>query len=234
MANYLALLYADSKKPSEHRLTKWLDHYRVDLSAKISGSDHAIEDVGPLVLGPRLGSSKIPDAYDTLIYGKGAWVMHMLHEMLRDPASKDPDARFREFLRAVLSEYHFKPLSTEDFQRVVEQHMTSAMDLDGNHKMDWFFEQWVRGTAIPHYAVKFEAKARGQEYVVSGRLVQSGVEDVFTAPVPLYATPPGGGKPQRLGLVVTTGPETHFRFTSRFRPARIVIDPNMTLLYRKD
>jgi hypothetical protein len=234
MANYLALLYADSKKPGEHRLTKWLDHYRVDLTAKIPGSDHAIEDVGPLVLGPRLGSSKIPEAYDTLIYGKGAWVMHMLHEMLRDPGSKDPDARFREFLRAVLSEYRFKTLSTEDFQRAVEQHMTPAMDLEGNHKMDWFFEQWVRGTALPHYAVKFEAKAHGQEYLVSGKLEQSGVEDIFTAPVPLYATPPGGGKPQRLGMVITTGPETHFRFTSRFRPARIVIDPNMTLLYRKD
>jgi hypothetical protein len=234
MANYLALLYADSKKPGEHRLTKWLDHYRVELTAKTPGSDHAIEDVGPPVLGPRLNSSKIPEAYEMVIYGKGAWVMHMLHEMLRDPASKDPDAKFREFLRAVLSEYRFKTLSTEDFQRAVEQHMTPAMDLEGNHKMDWFFEQWVRGTAMPHYTVKFESKARGQEYIVSGQLEQSGVEDVFTAPVPLYATTPGSGRPQRLGVVVTNGPETHFRFTSRFRPARIVIDPNMTLLYRKD
>ena len=80
-------------------LTKWLNHYREELSARIPGSDHSIEDVGPLVFGPRLASAKIPEAYDTLIYGKGAWVMHMLHEMLRDPASKDPDARYREFLR---------------------------------------------------------------------------------------------------------------------------------------
>lgn len=233
MADYLSLLYADSKKPSEHLLTKWLNHYRDELSAKIPGSDHSIEDVGPLVLGPRLTSAKVPDAYDTLIYGKGAWVMHMLHEMLRDPASKDPDARYREFLRAVLSEYRFKPLSTEDFQRAVEQHMTPAMDLDGNRKMDWFFEQWVRGTSMPHYSVKFESKARGKEFIVSGNLEQDGVEDVFTAPVPLYASQTGG-KPQRLGVVVTTGAETHFRFVSRFRPAHIVIDPYLTLLCRKD
>ncbi|MGA8674673.1 MAG: M1 family aminopeptidase [Candidatus Acidiferrales bacterium] len=233
MADYLSLLYAESKKPSEHILTKWLNHYRDDLVARIPGSDHSIEDVGPLVLGPRLASAKIPEAYDTLIYGKGAWVMHMLHEMLRDPESKDPDARYREFLRAVLSEYRFKPLSTEDFQRAAEQHMTPAMDLDGNHKMDWFFEQWVRGTGMPHYTVKFEAKARGHEFLVSGNLEQDGVEDVFTAPVPLYASS-GGGKPQRLGVVVTTGPETHFRFVSRVRPSRIVIDPYLTLLCRKD
>ncbi len=234
MAGYLALLYADSKKPGEHLLSKWLNHYREELSARIPGSDREIEDVGPLVLGPRLTSAKIPDAYDTLIYGKGAWVMHMLHEMLRDPASKDPDARFREFLQAVLSEYRFKPLSTADFQRAVEQHMTPAMDLDGNHKMDWFFEQWVRGTGMPHYAVKFDAKARGPEYIVSGDLAQAGVEDIFTAPVPLYASSAGGGKPQRLGVVVTTGPQTHFRFVSRVRPAHIVIDPYLTLLCRKD
>jgi hypothetical protein len=234
MANYLALLYADSKKPGEHRETKWLEHYREDLSAKIPGSDRSIEDVGPLVLGFRLSSAKIPTAYETLIYGKGTWVMHMLHEMLRDSASKDPDARFREFLRAILSEYRFKPLSTEDLQRAVEQHMTPAMDLDGNRKMDWFFEQYVRGTGMPHYAVKFESKAHGQEYIVSGRLEQSGVEDIFTAPVPLYGSSGPGGKLQRLGVVVTTGPETRFRFVSRFRPSHIVIDPNMTLLWRKD
>lgn len=233
MAGYLSLLYADNKKPSEHTLNKWLNHYRDELAAKIPGSDHSIEDVGPLVLGPRLASAKIPEAYDTLIYGKGAWVMHMLHEMLRDPASKDPDARFREFLRAILSDYRFRALSTEDFQRAVERYMTPAMDLDGNHKMDWFFEQWVRGTGMPRYSVKFDAKARGHEYVVSGSLAQDGVEDIFTAPVPLYATQ-AGGKPQRLGVVVTTGPETHFRFVSRLRPAHILIDPNLTLLCRKD
>jgi Peptidase family M1 domain len=234
MANYQAMLYADSKKPSEHRMMKWLEHYRAELSAKVPGSDRTVEDVGPLVLGPRLGASKIPDAYDVLIYGKGAWVMHMLHEMMRDPASKDPDAKFHEFLRAVLSEYRYKPLSTEDFQRAVEQHMTPIMDLDGNHKMDWFFEQWVRGTALPHYAVKFETKGHGQEYVVTGELEQDGVEDVFTAPVPLYATTSVGGKPQRLGIVVTTGAETRFRFSARIRPAHIVIDPYLTLLWRKD
>jgi hypothetical protein len=88
---------------------------------------------------------------------------------------------------------------------------------------------------MPHYSVKFESKARGHEYIVSGNLEQEGVEDIFTAPVPLYATSGGpGSKPQRLGVVITTGPETHFRFVSRIHPAHIVIDPYLTLLCRKD
>jgi aminopeptidase N len=232
MANYLALWYADSKKAGQHRLTNWLERYRAELSEKIPGSEHSIEDVGPLVLGPRLGSLKVPGAYNTLIYGKGTWVMHMLREMLRDPNSKDPDARFRELLRAILAEHQFRPLSTAEFQHAVEQHMTPAMDLEGTHRMDWFFDQWVRGTDLPRYTVKFEVKPHGNEFIVSGKLEQAGTEEAFTAAVPLYALRIGG-KPERLGVVVTTGAETRFHFESRIRPTRIVIDPNLTLLCNK-
>lgn len=232
MANYLALWYADTKKPGQHRLTNWLEHYREALTAKAPGTDHSMNDVGPLVLGPRLTSAKVPDAYNTLIYGKGTWIIHMLREMLRDPNAKDQDARFRELLRAILAEHRFRPLSTADFQHAVEQHMTPAMDLEGTHRMDWFFDQWVRGTDLPRYSVKFEVKPRGNAFVVSGRLEQSGTEDTFTAAVPLYAVRVAG-KPERLGVVVTTGTETRFQFESRVRPTRIVIDPNLTLLWNK-
>jgi len=235
MANYLALWYADSKRPGQHRLANWLERYRDELTAKVPGTEHSIEDVGPLVLGPRLGSLKVPDAYNTLIYGKGTWVMHMLREMLRDanaPNSKDPDARFRELLRAILAEHQFRPLSTAEFQHAIEQHMIPAMDLEGTHRMDWFFDQWVRGTDLPRYSVKFEVKPNGNAFVVSGKLEQAGTVDEFTAAVPLYALRIGG-KPERLGVVVTTGAETRFHFESRIRPTRIVIDPNLTLLCNK-
>jgi hypothetical protein len=232
MANYLALWYADTKRPAQHRMTNWLEHYREELTAKVPGSEHPIEAVGPLVLGPRLGSLKVPDAYSTLIYGKGTWVIHMLREMLREPNAKDPDGRFRELLRAILAEHQFRPLSTADFQHAVEQHMTPAMDLEGRHRMDWFFDQWVRGTDLPHYTVKFEVKPHGNAFLVTGRLEQQGTEAAFTAPVPLYAVRIAG-KPERLGVVVTTGAETRFRFESRIRPTRIVIDPNLTLLCTK-
>jgi len=232
MANYLALWYADTKKPGQHRLTNWLEHYRAELTAKVPGTERSIEAVGPLVLGPRLSSLKVPDAYNTLIYGKGTWVIHMLREMLRDPNAKDPDAHFRELLRAILAEHQFRPLSTAEFQHAVEQHMTPAMDLEGTHRMDWFFDQWVRGTDLPRYAVKFEVKPHGNAFVVTGKLEQLGTEDAFTAPVPLYALRIGG-KPERLGVVVATGAETRFHFESRIRPMRIVIDPNLTLLWNK-
>jgi hypothetical protein len=80
--------------------------------------------------------------------------------------------------------------------------------------------------------VKFEVKPRGNAFVVTGKLAQLGTDDTFTAAVPLY-TVRVAGKPERLGVVVTTGAETRFQFESRIRPTRIVIDPNLTLLWNK-
>ena len=231
MANYLALLYLDARKPADHYLPAWLEHYRDSLVEKVPGSNESTDDAGPLSLGPRLRSSKMPNAYRTIIYGKGTWVIHMLHEMLRDQAVKDGDARFRQLLQAILTKYRFRALTVEDFQREVERQMTPAMDLEGTHRMDWFFDEWVRQTGIPRYSVKFEVKPHGNEFLVTGRLEQDEVDDLFTAPVPLYAARLGS-KPDRLGVVVTTGPTTRFHFISRIRPTHLLIDPHVTLLCR--
>jgi hypothetical protein len=229
LANYIALLFADTRKTPGHTLAAWLDRYRKALTSKPSGQSEPAEEAGPLVLGYRLRSSKAPLGFDRVIYSKGTWVFHMLHGMLRDPAAKNPDARFAQLLRAVLERYRYRGLTTEDLQHAVEEVMTPAMDLEGNHSMDWFFDQWVRSTEIPHYVVEFTARPQGNNFLIRGKLKQSGVPENFLAAVPLYAASPGG-KPVLLGTVTPTGEETPFRFLSRVHPKRLLIDPQMTLL----
>jgi hypothetical protein len=233
MANYLALLYADSKKPADQRMKAWLEHYRTALITKAPGASETADAAGPLSFGWRLLSAKAPNAYEAVTYGKGTWVIHMIHEMLQEPGARDPDARFRELLKTILTEHRFGALSTADFQRAIEGQMTRAMDVEGTHSMDWFFDEWVRGTGIPHYSVEFQTKPHGQEFLVTGKLLQSDVDEVFTAPIPLYSGK-AGGKLERLGMVVTNGPETRFHFVSKTRPAHIVIDPRLTVLCRTD
>ncbi len=229
MANYLSLMYDNSRRPSSHPLNRWLERYRDQLLAAAPGTGEDVEEAGPLTLGYRLGSSKAPDAYNAIIYGKGSWVMHMIREMLRDPASRDPDARFRQLLQTVLTQYRFKALSTADFQHAVEQEMTPAMDLEGDHTMNWFFQEWVKNTGIPHYSLEYETRRARREFIIRGRLRQAEVDDLFTAAVPIYAAQLGR-PPERLGVVVTTGGETEFRFVTHFRPSRLLIDPDLTLL----
>jgi hypothetical protein len=237
MANYLAMLYTDSKKPGEHRLMHWLEHYRDELLAKPAGSEETLDQAGPLRLGLRLLGMPQPRAYNTIVYGKGAWVIHMLAEMFRDPKTKDPDEKFHAFLREVLTEYRFRAISTADFERLAERNMTPAMDLEGTHRLNWFFDQWVDHTGIPRYKVKFSAKpkAGAQEFTVTGTLAQDGVDDAFTARVPLYIAHSGpAGRVEFLGNVVTSGAETSFHFTAKTKPGRIVIDPYRTLLCQSE
>ncbi len=229
MANYLAMTYADNRKPNDHRLSKWLEHYRGELLSKPNATAPTLDEAGPLSLGLRLNSMQEPHAYNVIVYGKGAWVIYMLAEMFRDPAAKDPDAEFQEFLRAVLSEYRFRAITTEDFECVAEHYMTPAMDLEGTHRLNWFFDQWVNQTGIPRYSVVFTTKPKGQAFVVSGTLKQDGVDDAFIARVPIYIVH-GPGKPELLGNVVASGAETTFHFTVKSKPGRIEIDPFHTVL----
>jgi hypothetical protein len=62
--------------------------------------------------------------------------------------------------------------------------MTKDMDLDGNQRMDWFFNEWVYGTEIPSYKFEYQLSADGTGF--SGRITQSGVSDSFKMRVPVY------------------------------------------------
>ncbi len=229
IANYLALLFADSRKPSQHELRVWLERYRKQLEEKIPGSDTPAGEIGALSLGNRLNSSKSPAGFEDVIYSKGSWVIHMLRTMLRQPGAKDPDAKFVALLRNISTRYAYSALSTDDLQHEVEAVMTPGMDLEGGRSMEWFFEQWVRGTGIPQYRVEFSTHHTDKGEVVRGRLFQTGVPRSFIASVPIYANN-GSGHTVLLGNVVAAGPETSFHFTTQVPPHKLVIDPQMTLL----
>lgn len=228
-AVYLALLFADSQKTPDRTLQSWLTRYRKRLITKDPESDLAPSEIGPIYMGNRLSSSKSPDAYEVIVYCKSAWIFHMLREMLREPNSHDPDARFVALLRTLLAKYDQKALSTEQLQREVEAVMTRKMDLEGGRSMEWFFQQYVYGTGIPRYRLEFSTRRVEKGFQVRGKLFQTGVPRSFIAPVPLYVSTVSG-RTNYLGTVVTSGEETSFTFTSAADPHKIVVDPHLTLL----
>jgi hypothetical protein len=150
--------------------------------------------------------------------------------MLRQPGP-DPDARFNALLHALVTKYAYRALSTQDLRREIEAMMTPSMDLEGGHSMEWFFEQWIQGTGIPHYRAEFTVHKSDTAagYSIRGNLFQENVPKSFIARVPLYTSTPGT-HPVLLGTVVAAGPETPFHFTSSTPPHKLLIDPQMTLL----
>ncbi len=203
--------------------------FRKRLLTEAPDSGLTLADAGPVVMGTRLSSSKSPGAYDVVTYSKGAWVFHMLRELLRQPNSRDPDARFIALLHTLVTKYARKPLSTEELQKEVEAVMTPKMDLEGGRSMEWFFEEFVRGTGIPHYKVEFTTHRTDNGYQVRGKLLQSAVPGSFIAPVPLYIGS-AAGRSVFLGTVLAAGEKTSFSFHTQVDPRKLLIDPHMTLL----
>jgi Peptidase family M1 domain len=231
MADYQSIMYDQKRNASKHALQQWLLWYRDALLAKEPGTSQTVEQTGPLDFGYRLDTSKTPDAYRIIVYEKGAWVIHMLRMMLRDPRKNDPDARFDELLKNTLAEHRFQTLSTAQLENEVQRLMSPSMDLESSRSMDWFFDQWVRQTGIPEYSLSFSVRPHESRFLVEGSLEQRNVAAVFTERVPIYGAP-AQGKPVFLGDVVTTGVTTPFRFTARFRPLKLEIDPEHTILCR--
>jgi aminopeptidase N len=89
---------------------------------------------------------------------------------------------FLEMMQDFIKSHYNEDVSTEDFKKSVEKHMTRQMDLDGNGRMDWFFNEWVYGTEMPSY--RFEYQLDGGS--ISAQISQSGVSENFKMLVPVY------------------------------------------------
>jgi aminopeptidase N len=160
-------------------------------------------DVGPLSMGTRVSSSRAgEDVYEQLIYSKGAYIPHMLELMFFTNA--EGSEQFKKTMRDFVSTYKNRAATTEDFKAIVEKHMPRTMDLDHNGKLDWFFNEWVYGTALPHYVVESNVITEGGSNQLHFKVTQSGVTDSFKMLVPLYLEMKDG-KILRVATVSLTG-----------------------------
>jgi aminopeptidase N len=90
---------------------------------------------GPIHLGPRLGHLMgDPRVFRSVVYDKGAWVLHMLRGLLGDEA-------FFGGARAFLERHRYAKAGSDDLREALEQ--TSGRDLKA------YFERWIYGTGLP-------------------------------------------------------------------------------------
>ncbi len=183
---YLTLIEKNPKK----FITFWNDERELLLERNAQGF-RAI-DAGPLTMGYRTNNFRT--GFDTtrrLIYPKGAYVLHMLRMMMHD--NRTGDQHFKEMMQDFVKTYSGKAATTEDFKAIVEKHMTQEMDMEGNHKMDWFFNEYVYGTQLPAYQMNatFDTGADG-DVVMNIKMTQSSVNDSFRMLVPIYLELPNG------------------------------------------
>jgi hypothetical protein len=164
LASFSALWYLQTLRKRNTEYMRFLDEYELDIRGNRG-------DAGPIWLGYRNASPNAPYGYQAMIYEKGAWVFHMLRTLMLDLQTQKED-RFTAMMQDFYSTYRGKAATTEDFQRIVEKH--------AGIPMDWFFDQWVKGTAIPTYHVAWTTEpADNGKYRVRFRVTQADVPPDF-------------------------------------------------------
>ena len=181
-AEFSASLYVQFIRGNDKFVEFWEDLRKQIVEASPATRDRKPYTVGPVTQGYRLNNGKTGGVARFLIYPKGAYILHMLRMMMYSP-QKGGDQRFQEMMKDFVKTHFNQPVSTEDFKAIVEKHMTPEMNVTGNGKMDWYFNQWVYGTQVPAYKFEYKMASDG---TLSGKVTQSGVSDDFVMLVPLY------------------------------------------------
>jgi len=234
LANYSALMLLESHDPLKfHQI---MQAYRDDLLAK-NDKGEPLMDAGPVALGYRLSSSEFPGAYEPICYGRGTWLIHMLRTMMRDGQGRTgapdrlEDEPFVRALRKLRRDYADKSINTATLMQIFESELPESDWYEGHKSLDWFYEGWVNGKAIPRYALRdLKFVDKGKATLVSGTIVQDDAPDTLVTSVPLYASI--AGRNIFLKRIFADGKESQFHISAPAGTRRLVVDPEKTLLSR--
>jgi hypothetical protein len=216
LANYSALLYLEKHKGTR-ATDSVLSEYRGDLLAK-SQNGRTLESAGPIALGVRLLSSQNPEAWRTIVYEKGSWIMHMLRRRMGDE-------RFLAFLRELRRRFEWKSVDTESFRLLAAGFLPPKSP---DPKLEAFFDQWVYSSGIPTLHMKYTLAGKAPALKLTVTVEQSGVDDEFSVAVPVEIQ---FGKAKAVTRLLRTGSEPAvFTIALRQAPAKVVLDPGNSVL----
>jgi hypothetical protein len=227
-ADFSAALFLEATDPKGNSAQQFWESERHQVLDKNQYGNRA-NDAGPVCMGQRLSSFKAESAYQSLTYGKGAFILNMLRGLMQD--RQTGDKAFIEMMHDFVTTYRGKSASTEDFQHMVEKHMRPDMNLEGNGRMDWFFQEWVYGSEVPSYRLEYTlSDAEGGKTLLTARVSQQDVSPSFKMRVPLYVD--YDGHPVKLGNVPIAGASTtnELKVTLGKRPRRVLVNANNDIL----
>ncbi len=233
-AEFSAGLFLQYSTPKwQHDYTEFWDRQKKRVLDKKNYG--ASNDAGPIWLGFRLTSPKSPGAYDDVIYAKGAFVLAMLRSVLYNDQPADPktnrDQLFMDVMHDYMAEHANHPASTESFRMVVNRHVPKNLDIQQNGRLDWFFAEWVYGTAVPKYEFRYDVMPEAGHFRVRVTVTQSEVDDHFAMFVPVFAD--WGEGMRRIGQVGVAGNSSRsFDFVMDRQPKKVALNYYHDILER--
>lgn len=235
LSNYSSLMMLESENPAQFRAV--LNKYRDNLFLKNKDGE-TLKDAGPVTFGGRLSSSRFPDGYEGISYGRGTWLFHMLRSMLRE-ADKSrsgigSDDLFLRGLQRLRQRFQGRLITSEEVISAFEDELPPSLRYEGKPSLSWFVSGWVNGTAVPKISLQnWKLSEKGESFEVTGKIEQEDAPSDLVTPVPVYGQVKGSNSLVSLGLVFADSAETTFHFTTTKRIAKVVLDPNQSLLLAK-
>lgn len=230
LANMSALMLLEEQSPEKAR--ELLEQYRQELLVT-NGAGKRYADAGPVTLGYRLSSSVFPDAYIPVTYGRGLWLMVMLRDYFADyehaSGNGRDGGRFLAALREFQRRYAQSTVTTDDFRAVLEEFLPPTALFEGKRSLEWFFEEWVRGSSVPRIAIEKLAIKRGASPVATFNLVQKDCPESLVTAVPIFAETADGQKAY-VGRAFADGAETRIEMKVPVGTERLLADPDRKLL----
>ncbi len=192
-----------------------------------------LNDVGPIILGHRLETSRTLGTYSALVYNKGALVLRMLHFLFMDPATGSGQAFF-DMMTAFVDRFRGGTASTDDFQALANEHFLKTPNAQrfGIKSLDWFFNQWILQVSLPSYRLEYTLEDQpGGAVLLQGTLFQENAPDdwVMLLPVKLDL----GRNQVANANIRAIGPQTPVVLKLPRRPTKVELDPESWVLSEK-
>ena len=156
------------------------------------------------------GLADMADVTTGQTYQKGAWVLHMLRNLMGD---EDFWTGIREYYRR----YQDRNCSTDDFREVMEEVY--------GERLDWFFDQWLYRGGQPELDGSWNWDAATGEIEIELRQTQAG--QPFRVPVTVQVVGEEGPLEATIWLEDGDAVES-IPFSGD--PSRVLVDPGLWLL----
>jgi hypothetical protein len=170
-------------------------------------------DKGPIHLGHRLGHiENDPQVYRAVVYDKGAYVLHMLRQIVGEDA-------FRTAGMALQAGNRFMKIGTDDVRAALES--ASGLDLRP------YFSEWVYGTRVPQLRLATRSRPAVEGYRTE--ITVHGSDLPGPVPLELAIAHPSGTEVRTVRLPPEGGSWT---VDTPGRPRRVEVNASRGLLAR--
>jgi aminopeptidase N len=152
--------------------------------------------------------------FSSLVYDKGAWVLHMLRKEIGD-------STFFKLLRNYYDRFKYKNASTRDFQKITEEF--------SKKNLSRFFDQWIfKGQGIIETEYDYQTNPTDEGFItkINIKQLQNGY-DIYKFPLDIKFIYENDSSIQT--FYVTKKEETII-IETKYKPLEIYLDPDKWLL----